>query len=266
VAVADWIMPHLVHRPLTLVRCPQGRQAKCFYQKHVTESVPAPVRGIEVQERDGPGIYVAVDDLAGLITLVQLSCLEIHPWGSREDKIDYPDRMIFDLDPGEGVTWSEMITAAREMRLRMSDLGLESFLRTTGGKGLHLVVPLVRRTPWDEVKEFARSVASAFVRLHPEGFVDTMSKEKRRGKIYIDYLRNDRGSTAIASYSTRARPGATVATPIHWEELTARLKPERLTIKTVPKRLRGLDSDPWKDYFDVQQSVSKSMLKGVRGW
>jgi bifunctional non-homologous end joining protein LigD len=266
VAVGDWILPHLVHRPLSLVRCPQGQQAKCFFQKHVTDSVPAPVRGIEVEEKEGTGIYVAVDDLAGLITLAQLSCLEIHPWGSREDKIDLPDRLIFDLDPGEEVTWTQMISAAKEMRQKLADLELESFLRTTGGKGLHLVVPIARRTSWDEAKEFARAIASAFVRQDPEGFIDTMSKAKRRGKIFIDYLRNDRGSTAIASYSTRARPGATVATPIHWDELTTRLKPERFTIKTVPKRLSNLAADPWKDFFDVQQSITKSMLTTVLSW
>lgn len=260
VHVSDWILPHLIHRPLTLVRCPQGRQAKCFYQKHVTESIPEPIRGIDVHEKDGTGVYVAVDDLAGLITLVQLGVLEIHPWGSREDKIEYPDRMIFDFDPGAGVAWERVVDAARDMRARLSEMALESFVRTTGGKGLHIVVPLVRRATWDEVKEFARTLAHDFVRQDPSRYIATASKAKRSGKIYVDYLRNDRGATAVASYSTRARAGAPVATPIRWDELSASLKPESFNVRTLSRRLALLKKDPWQGFFETQQAITKSML------
>ena len=170
----------------------------------------------------------------GLISLVQMGVLEIHPWGSREDRIDRPDRLIFDIDPGEDLAWGDVVRAARHVRERLEDLGLDSFVRTTGGKGLHVVAPLVRRASWDELKALLKAFADALVREQPKRYIAQASKAKRAGKLYIDYLRNEKGATAIASYSTRARPGATVATPLSWDELSASLRPDRFNYGRCP--------------------------------
>jgi bifunctional non-homologous end joining protein LigD len=171
--------------------------------------------------------------------------------------------MIFDLDPGEGVAWKAVIEAAHALRDHFEALGLVSFLRTTGGKGLHVVVPLTRRSSWSDVKSFAKELADAMVRTDRDKYIATASKAKRRGKIYIDYLRNERGATAVASYSTRARKGAPVATPIRWDELNADLAPDYYTTSNVPKRLASLASDPWEGFFDVRQSITKAMARQV---
>lgn len=265
-AVAEVMLPHIVDRPLTLVRCPQGRQRKCFYQKHANESMPEPVTSITVPEKSGTVQYVAVNDVAGLITLAQLGVLEIHPWGSRADKLDRPDRLIFDLDPGDGVPWSDLIESAIDLRARLEDLGLQVFIRTTGGKGLHLVAPLTRRSDWEDVKGFARAIANKLTQRFPKRYIATSSKAKRKGLIYVDYLRNDSGATAIASYSTRARPGATVATPLHWDELSPSLQPQDFNTRTVPEQLSKLRHDPWEEMFRVQQSINKSMWAGIEEW
>lgn len=258
-SIADWVLPQLVGRPLSIVRCPQGQQAQCFFQKHVNESVPAGLEGIEVEEDSGPARYLAIDDLAGLITLVQLGVLEIHPWGCRGDLVERPDRIVIDLDPSEEVAWDRVVAAAWSLRELFDDLKLASFVRTTGGKGLHVVVPIARRSSWEEVKQFAHDVADYLVRQAPEKFVATSSKAKRRGKIYVDYLRNSRGATAIASYSTRARPGAPVATPLVWEELTAKLDPAEFNLNTVPRRLRKAGSRAWEEIDRVKQALTKAM-------
>lgn len=263
--VADLILPHVRHRPLSLVRCPRGHEEACFYQKHLTDSMSEPIRGIDVEEKDGPATYVGVDNVEGLVTLVQLGVLEIHPWGSRADRLDRPDRLVFDLDPGEGVGWSAIVDAAHRLRQRLEDLELISYVRTTGGKGLHVVAPLVRRAGWDEVKAFARDVARGFARRDPDRFVATASKAERRGRIFIDYLRNDRGATSIATYSTRARPGAPVATPLRWDELADLPRPDHYTIDNVRGRLKKLRRDPWKGFDDLRQSVTKTMRERAAG-
>jgi bifunctional non-homologous end joining protein LigD len=260
-SIAEWILPHIVHRPLSVVRCPEGRAAECFFQKHLTDSMPKSLRGIEVGERNGRESYLAVDDEAGLIGLVQMGVLEIHPWGSREDRLDRPDRLIFDLDPGEGVEWSELVHAAKDVKGRLDDLDLTSFLRTTGGKGLHIIIPIERRTGWAELKEAAHGFALALQREDPDQYIASASKAKRKGKIYVDYLRNQRGATAIASYSTRAREGAPVATPIRWDELAPNLDPHSFDVRTVPERLARVKRDPWNGFFEVRQSLSERMVR-----
>jgi bifunctional non-homologous end joining protein LigD len=257
--VGDRILPFVAGRPLTIVRCPQGRQKECFYQKHLNESVPAPVRGIEVREKEGEGLYLIIDDLPGLITLVQLGALEFHPWGSREDKIEQPDQVIFDLDPAPDVHWVEVIRGAVHLREVLVDIGLRSFVKTSGGKGLHVVVPLTRRAEWEEVKEFSRAVAEDVARRHPGRYVTTMSKARRHGKIFIDFFRNSRGATSIAPYSTRARHGAPVSAPLFWEELSADIGPDTFTIHNLPARLARLPQDPWADFFSVRQSITKKI-------
>lgn len=263
-AVAEWILPHIVDRPLTLVRCPQGRTHQCFYQKHVTETLPAPVVGISVTEDRGKeSEYVAVKELPGLITLVQFGVLEIHPWGSRRDKLDRPDRLVFDLDPGEGVPWRSVAAAAVELRERLIQLGLESFLRCTGGKGLHVVAPIARRTGWDELKSFAKSLAYAMTHDAPKKYVATSTKSRRTGRIYVDYLRNSRGATAVASYSSRARAGAPVAVPLRWNELEGLAAGDTYNIRSVPTRLSSLRSDPWEGFFGNRQSLTRAAISAV---
>lgn len=258
-AVADRILPFVAGRPLTIVRCPQGRGHKCFYQKHLNESVPAPVRGVAVKEKEGEGRYLVIDDLAGLITLVQLGALEFHPWGAREDRLERPDMVIFDLDPDPEVVWEAVIHCARRLHQRLGQLGLRSFLKTSGGKGLHVVVPLLRRAEWEEVKAFARGVAEDLAREEPGRYVTSMAKAKRQGRIFIDFFRNSRGATSVAPYSTRARPGAPVSTPLHWEELTVGTGPADYTVGNLSRRLARLGSDPWGDFFTVRQSITKAM-------
>lgn len=264
-SVADAILPHLVDRPLTIVRCPRGRAASCFYQKHANEGIPAPVRAIRVTEQGGAARdYLAVDDLAGVVTLVQLGALELHPWGSRADRIDRPDRIVIDLDPGPGVPWKRVVEAAAEMRAIFEELELASFLRTTGGKGLHVVLPIDRRSSWDEAKDFAREAAAALARRDEEAFVLTATKARRQGRIFVDWLRNARGATAVASYSSRARPGAPVAMPIAWKELAPKLDPSAFTVRTVPRLLARRRRDPWEGFFDLRQSLTKRVREGVR--
>jgi bifunctional non-homologous end joining protein LigD len=255
--VADLILPHVIRRPLTLLRCPDGRAGECFYQKHLKESIPAKLRAIPIKEKEATEEYLVIDDLRGLISLVQLGVLEIHPWGSSEIDLEKPDILTFDLDPGPGIGWPQVIEGAKLLRNRLEELGLQSFVKTSGGKGLHLVVPIQRRTGWEEAKAFARAVSLDLVRLRPDRFVAKLSRAKRQGKIFIDYLRNDRGATTVAAYSTRAGAGAPVSTPIRWDELDKKLTPDRYRIDNLPKRLAVLKNDPWQDFFTIRQAIPR---------
>jgi bifunctional non-homologous end joining protein LigD len=262
--IAEWILPYLANRPLTLVRCPEGPGGECFYQKHLRGSMPATVHGVWIEEKDSREEYVAINGLPGLISLIQMSVLEFHPWPAREDDVEKPDMLVFDLDPGEGVEWKAVVNGAREVRDFLGELGLTSFLRTSGGKGLHIVAPLARRNTWEEFKAFAKGVADTMTARASDRYIATMSKAKRRGKLFIDYLRNQRGATAVASYSTRSRPGAPVATPLDWDELTARIKANTYGVTNLPKRLKSLRSDPWKDFFKTKQSLTKRMFASLK--
>jgi bifunctional non-homologous end joining protein LigD len=262
--IADWIIPHLAERPLALVRCPQGHQKECFYQKHAREDLPDSVRRISIQEQHSVGTYVTVDSLPGLISLIQIGVLEFHTWGSRSDRLEYPDRLTFDLDPDPDLPWKQLIDAARTMRLRLADLGLCAFVKTTGGKGLHVVVPIARRNRWEEIKEFCKKVAESMVREAPELYTSTMSKAKRKRKIFIDYLRNTRGATSVAAYSTRARPGAPVSTPLRWEELSSEIRSDHFTVRNLPEqlsRLKRLKKDPWEDYEKARRPITAKVKK-----
>ncbi|MEZ4601204.1 MAG: DNA ligase D [Syntrophotaleaceae bacterium] len=257
--VADLMVPHLAGRPLTLFRCPRGRGEDCFFQKHFADTQPEFTRAVPIQEKEEVQNYLVVDDLPGIISLVQLGVLEIHPWPSREDNLERPDRMVFDLDPAENVGWQEVIEGALAVRELLGDLGLESFVKTSGGKGLHVVVPLARRSSWDELKDFSRAVVEKLVRREPGKFVATMSKSKRRGKIFIDHFRNSRGATSIATYSTRARAGAPVSTPLHWDEIDAIPGADHFTVENLPRRLARLGGDPWEGFFEISQSLTRKM-------
>ncbi len=220
-SIAGWILPHVANRPLMVVRCPEGYQKKCFYQKHANETVPAAVKAVEIQETaKEPARYLMVDDLAGLIALVQMDVLELHVWGARADRIETPDRMVFDLDPDERLPWRVVVAAGKLVRDRLATLGLASWVKTTGGKGLHVVVPLTGANSWEEVKNFSQAIAQSLAKEAPDQYTSKMSKAGRENKIFIDYLRNSRGATAVAAYSTRARSRATVSVPLSWEELS----------------------------------------------
>ncbi len=259
--VADWMLPHLVDRPLVLVRHPEGQGHKGFFQKHARTGMPDFLRRLPIREKDETIEYVMVDDLEGLVALVQLGVLEIHAWGCRADKIEYPDRLVFDLDPDPTVQWPRMVESAKQLRAFLADLGLVTFLKTTGGKGLHLVAPIERRHDWDTVKSFCHAVASAVVAADPTRYTATMSKASRHGKIYIDYLRNGRGATAVVPYSTRARESAPVSTPISWEELPKIHSASQFTVQNLPARLARLKADPWKEIASTRQSITASMLR-----
>jgi bifunctional non-homologous end joining protein LigD len=259
--VAEWMLPNVVDRPLAIVRCPAGSGKPCFFQKHPGEGASEHLRQINISAKGPAEYHLAIEDVGGLISLVQMGVLEIHVWGSRAAHLEMPDRLIFDLDPDPAVSWPQVIAAARQVRVLLEELGLTSFLKTTGSKGLHLVVPVQPRTDWDETKSFCRAVADFMVRAEPERFVATMSKAARKGKIFIDYLRNGRGATAVAPYSTRTKPGATVSAPIAWEELTARLHSDHFTIENLPARLGKLKKDPWADIGTIKQSITAAMLK-----
>jgi bifunctional non-homologous end joining protein LigD len=249
--IADHVLPHIAGRVLSVVRAPSGAQAKSFFAKHRWAGLEH-VREIEVGDKDP---MIAIDDLAGLISLVQGGTVEIHPWGSRADDLERPDRLIFDLDPGEDVGWRDVIAAALALRDELETIGLASFVKTSGGKGLHVVVPIEPRLDWDAAKAFTQSVAEKMSRDHPDRYLATMSKRARHGRIFIDYFRNGRGATAVAAYSTRARPRAPVSTPIAWEELSEGLRPDHFTIDNLRQRLDFLRRDPWDGFFKLKQRI-----------
>ena len=254
-AVADRMLPQVAHRPLALVRCPQGRQRSCFYQQHAAPGMPASLARVTVPEAGGTAEHVMVEDLAGLVGLVQIGVLELHPWGSRADDLAHPDRLIIDLDPAPDVPFSAVVTAALDVRERLSASGLPSFAKTTGGKGLHVTVPLTPGAGWAEVKAFAKELADSMAAEAPERFTAKAAKTGRKGRIFLDYLRNEQGATAVAAYSPRAREGAAVATPLAWEELTPRLDPQAFTVRTVPDRLQG--EDPWAGFDKARASLPR---------
>ncbi len=254
-AVAEAMLPHVANRPITLVRCPTGRQKKCFYQRHAGSGVPAELGEVEISGFEDSGAYLYIRDAQGLVALVQMGVLEVHPWGANVDRPERPDRVIFDLDPGEGLGFGDVVQAAHDLRAVLQKMGLESFAKTTGGKGLHLVAPIERRHEWKAVKAFARALAEKLSAEQPNRFLSRISIAERRGRIFVDYLRNDPTSTAIAPYSTRSRAGAPVATPLAWEEVSADLDPASFSVTTVPDRLARLGGDPWTDIGKVRQRL-----------
>jgi bifunctional non-homologous end joining protein LigD len=253
VAVAGRMLPHVACRPVTMVRCPAGRGEKCFYQRHAGSGVPEQLSEVTIPGFDEPYLYIR--DAAGLIAMVQMGVLEIHPWGVKIDRPDKADRIVFDLDPAEGLGFAEVVRAAREVRRRLAALGLESFVKTTGGKGLHVVAPIEPTAGWSAVKSFAKGVSAEMAADSPERYLTKVSKAERIGRIFIDYLRNDPTSTAVGPYSTRARAGAPVATPLKWEELKPGLDPRDFTLRTVAKRIARQRSDPWAEMLVLRQRL-----------
>ena len=245
-AVAPALLPELVNRPLSLVRCPDGVAGQCFFQKHHARTLGEHVRAVPIREKDGGSEeYLYVDDIGGVLDLVQMNVLEFHPWGSRIEDVERPDRLVFDLDPGEGVDWNAIKAAARDIKARLQEIGLQSFLRLSGGKGLHVVLPIQPGPDWTEAKAFCEAFADAMALQAPDKYVATASKAKRRGVIFIDWLRNGRGATSVASWSLRARKEAGVAVPLAWSELGRTRSGHDYPLEKALRRLAGQRKDPW---------------------
>ncbi len=264
-SVAERILPHVIGRPLSLVRVPDNVDGQQFFQRHLPERgglhnvapVLVPIKG-RTEE------YMMIEGEAGLLSLVQWGGIEFHPWGCRADQPLLADRMIFDLDPDPGAPWSNVIDGAAEVRQRMQEMGLQSFLKTTGGKGLHVVVPIERKYGWPTIKGFTKAIAESMAHDSPDRFIANMSKAKRQGRIFIDYLRNDHTSTAATAFSVRARSNAGVSTPLEWKELTPALDPKRYTIQTLAERLKQQTTDPWADFFEVRQQLQAGILGALK--
>ncbi|QNN46196.1 DNA ligase D [Thermomonas brevis] len=255
-AMARWLLPEIAGRPLSIVRCPQGAGRPCFFQKHHGAGMRH-VDSVRLREESGEQEdYLVVRDEAALMELVQFNALEFHPWGAKADAPELADRLVFDLDPGPDVPWKEVVAAARTVRARLAELHLESWLRTSGGKGLHVVVPLRPACPWEQAKAFAHGFADALAASEPLKFLATASKRLRKGRIFVDYLRNGRGATSVASFSLRARPGAPVAMPLRWEELGRLKSAAQFTLRNAPARMRRLRAHPWEGIDKVKQDLS----------
>lgn len=253
--VWPWIAPHIVGRPLALLRCPDGIGGQQFFQKHDWKGMNAAILRVQdpAEPKDAPSLAIA--DLDGLIALAQSAALEIHPWGNTLQDWDRPDRIVIDLDPGEGVGWADLVRAAQEVRARLEAKGLIAFVKTSGGKGLHVVAPLKPKAEWPAVKAFCRDLAYEIAADDPARFVSTITKSKRQGKILVDYLRNQRGATAVAAFSTRARPGAHVSATVTWEELSAGIAPSDFSVMTMLARLANLRADPWEGFAEAARPL-----------
>ncbi len=261
-SVADRMLPHVSGRPLSLVRCPEGTGEECFFQKHTAKGMPRALHAVPIKESDGKTAkYLMIDSPAGLVAAAQIGALELHIWGAHAASVEHPDRLVFDLDPDSGVTFAEVREAARDVRKLLEAANLQSFPLVTGGKGIHVVVPLDARQGWDEVKLFAKGMAAKLAETEPQRFTATMSKAKRKGRIFIDWLRNERGATAIAPYSPRAHANASVATPVSWRELDRVEHANAFTIPLVLRRLKQQKSDPWKGYFELRQRLSAEAMR-----
>ena len=262
-AVAPSMLPYLVERPISLVRCPEGCRQDCFFQRHAMRGMSTSIKQIPIPGGASKKDYLYIDGEAGLFGLVQIGVLEIHDWGVSLAHLAKPDRLVFDLDPDEGFAFSELKAAAIEVRDFLDDLGLKSFVKVTGGKGLHVVAPITPKQGWDEVKAFAKAVADALVEVRGDRYTANPLKRARKGKIFVDYLRNQRGGSSIVNYSTRAKPSAPVACPLRWDELKDLKSASAYSVKTVPARLKTLKRDPWEGFFSTRQSITAKARKAL---
>jgi len=261
-AAADRMLPHLADRPLSLLRCPEGRTRQCFFQRHAGAGMPDAIHRVDIPDKDGKSQeYLTIADASGLITAAQLGVLEFHIWGVHIDEVERPDRIVFDLDPDPSVAFPAVRDAALDMRAALDAVGLASFALLTGGKGVHVVVPIVRRQTWPTVKRFAQALAERFAAQVPERYVATMRKARRKGRIFIDYFRNDRSASAIAPYSPRAREGAPVAWPVTWEELAKAPAADTVSLATAMRRLA--EPDPWDGYHRTEQHLTAAALSAL---
>jgi bifunctional non-homologous end joining protein LigD len=253
--IADWILPHIANRPLSLLRCPGGISGECFFQKHFATGMKG-IKRVTIKEKSKTSDYLVLRDKHDLVLLIQEGVVEIHPWGATADDPDAPDQFIFDLDPAPDLPFTAVVDAAKTMRDYLAAMKIESFCKTTGGKGLHVVAPLKRDVDWAELKAFSKKIASNFATAAPDRFTVNPLKRERSDRIFLDYLRNDRGSTAVAPYVVRARPGATISLPLDWNEVNARLDPSRYTLASVPKLLASRKNDPWAGMIKHRQTIA----------
>jgi bifunctional non-homologous end joining protein LigD len=260
-SIAKWIVPHVAGRPLTLVRCPEGIAGDCFFMKHSKVWAPKALRRVRIKEKTKLGEYLIADDISGIVGLAQMGVLEIHTWNSVFEDVERPNRLVFDLDPGDDVEWPAVVRGARMVRDALTALKLESFVKTTGGRGLHVVVPLTPHADWTQCLDFSRALSEQFEVAQPELYTTAFAKAGRSRKILIDYLRNNRTNTSIAAYSTRAREGAPVSVPLTWEELRVSTDPSSFSVVTLPKRLAKLKTDPWAGYWKCRQKLTAQLLR-----
>lgn len=256
--VTEWIVPELRGRPLSVLRCPDGMARACFFQKHLTANMGAHVRGVRIKDSTGSQDYLCIDDAVGLLELVQMNTIEFHPWGALAQSPDRADRIVFDLDPHASVAWSDVVAGCALIRYHLESLGVTAFLRTSGGKGLHIVVPLKPSMPWQSVRTFARGVAETLATRHPDRFVSVAGEDKRAGRIFIDWLRNARGATSIASYSLRARSDAGVAMPLAWPNLAKLESAHAFSITNAIAHIKRRRSDPWRDIDRIEQALPRT--------
>jgi bifunctional non-homologous end joining protein LigD len=261
--VARYLMPYVKRRPISLVRCPDGIEGQRFFQRHEMKGMSDAIKQIPIAGGESKKPYIYIDNETGLFGLIQIATLEIHDWGVSLAHIDKPDRIVFDLDPDEDLPLAMLKAATIEVRDFLADLGFKSFLKSTGGKGLHLVAPLTPKLGWDEVKPFTKAIADALVAARPDRYTANPLKRTREGKIFVDYLRNQRGGSAIVNYSTRAKEGAPVACPLRWDELKGLKAAAPYTVKTLPARLKALKSDPWKGFSSTRQSITAKARKAL---
>jgi bifunctional non-homologous end joining protein LigD len=262
VRIASRMLPHVVGRPLSLVRCPQGQGGACFYQKHWTATLPAGVEQVMVREESGEQApYATVRDVSGLVSLVQHGVLELHTGGGHADDLDHADRAVFDLDPAPDVPWARVVRTAVTLRELLKRCGLRSWVKTTGGKGLHVVVPFDPPISWNDLHDFARLATARLVADDPEGLVDVASKAARTGRIFVDYLRNGRGATAVAPWSSRARAGAPVAVPVSWAQITTLAGGDEVHVGDVRAWLASHRSDPWTSLLRARQPITEAVME-----
>ena len=261
-AVGAWMLPHVAGRPLTLVHCPDGLAASCNYLRHAKAWGPNALRRVRIREKTKTGEYLVADTVEALVSLAQMGIVEIHTWNSTDDDVERPNRIILDLDPGPAVTWRQVVTAATLVRNVLKTLWLDAWVKTTGGRGLHVVVPIKPERDWSEGLDFARNVAEAIARTDTSLYTTTFAKAGREDKLLIDYLRNNRTNTSVSAFSTRARAGAHVSMPVGWHDLSR--GPDRWTLMTVPSRLKRARTDPWADYWTSQQRLSAMSIKALR--
>ena len=248
-------------RPLTLVHCPAGIASPCIYLKHAKQWGPSALRRVKIQEKTKVGEYLVADSIEALVSLAQMGIVEVHTWNAADDDVERPNRIVWDLDPGPEVAWKEVVAAAKVVRDALKALELESWVKTTGGRGLHVVMPIKRRRDWSECLEFSRGVSETIERSDPQRYTTTFAKAGRERKILIDYLRNNRTNTSVCAFSPRARPGAMVSMPLEWRELGS--GPERWTLLTAAQRLKRLKTDPWAGYWTASQGLSNASIRAV---
>jgi bifunctional non-homologous end joining protein LigD len=262
-AIASRMLPHVEGRPLTLVRCPTGLAGGCFYMKHSKVWAPPALERVEIQEKTKIGTYLVANSAAALVSLAQMDVLEIHTWNSRMGRLEEPDRVVFDIDPGPEVTWPQVAAAGRAVRAALAALDLESFPKTTGGRGLHVVVPLVPSASWEDCLAFSRAVASRMEAADPGLYTTEFAKAGREHKLLIDYLRNNRTNTSVAAWSPRARPGAPISVPIAWRDVRPAFDPTRFSLPALVRRAALRTSDPWAGYWTCRQRLTAARLKAV---